>query len=215
MARHVAGLVSGMELLEPGFAVSTAGLNGPEVSIGRLRPPADERIDAAVDNALRLAEWSCRELDLPEWDQATADAGLLLVVEAWASNQALMESDPDGIGIDVQQRLRLGSACDAATIERAWAGQERWQATLGGLFGRFDFLVTPTLTIFPPALEEGSDLLIGRCTIPINLGGVPAVSLPVPTTGPLPASLQLIGPPRSEERLLAAAGWLESAIAGG
>jgi Asp-tRNA(Asn)/Glu-tRNA(Gln) amidotransferase A subunit family amidase len=37
--------------------------------------------------------------------------------------------------------------------------------------------------------------------------------LPVPSDGPLPASLQLIGPAQSEERLLAAAAVLEAAIA--
>ena len=48
----------------------------------------------------------------------------------------------------------------------------------------------------------------------MNLAGVPALSLPVPTGGPLPASIQLIGPARSEERLLAAGQWLESAVRG-
>jgi amidase len=53
MARDVAGLVRGMELLEPGFVVAeTTG-----VAIGRLRPPADPLIDAAVDRALFDAEW--------------------------------------------------------------------------------------------------------------------------------------------------------------
>jgi amidase len=181
--------------------------------LGRLRPPADPLIDAAVDDALSRAEWTCRDLDVPEWDRATRDAGLLLVVEAWESNRVLAEEDPAGIGADVRERLQMGSACDAATIERARDGQRRWQRTINELFTQVDFLVTPTLTIFPPELDQGSELLIARCTIPVNLAGVPALSLPVPTGGPLPGSLQLIGPARSEERLLAAGRWLESAAA--
>ena len=86
--------------------------------------------------------------------------------------------------------------------------------TLDALFARFEVLVTPTLTIFP-ALSAGGDLLNGRCTIPVNLAGVPAVSLPVPTAGPLPASVQLIGPHHSEARLLACGAWLEGALAAG
>ena len=113
----------------------------------------------------------------------------------------------------LRERLELGAACDEATIERAWAGQRRWQATLGELFTRFDFLVTPTLTIFPPHLDDGDDLLVSRCTLPVNLAGVPALSLPVPSAGPLPASIQLIGPAHSEERLLAAGAFLEAAVA--
>ena len=73
--------------------------------------------------------------------------------------------------------------------------------------------MTPTLTIFPPHLDEGDDLLVSRCTLPVNLAGVPALALPVPAAGPLPASMQLIGPPHSEERLLAAGALVEAAIA--
>lgn len=212
MARDVSGVVFGMELLEPGFTVAPSP--GAGVVVGRLRPPADPRIDAAVDEALQRTGWERQDLDVPAWDRATRDAGLLLVVEAWASDRELVAIDPEGIGPDVLQRLQMGSACDAATVAGAWAGQRRWQATLAELFTRVDLLVTPTLTIFPPTPDEGSDLLIGRCTIPVNLAGVAALSLPVPTRGPLPASVQLIGPPRSEERLLAAGAWLESAVAG-
>ncbi len=211
MARDVGGLVLGMELLEPAFSVASDP--GSDLVVGRLRPPADPLIDAAVDDALSRAEWTCRDLDVPEWDRATRDAGLLLVVEAWESNRVLAEEDPAGIGADVLERLVMGSVCDAATIERARDGQRRWHRTIDELFTQVDFLVTPTLTIFPPELDQGSELLIARCTIPVNLAGVPALSLPVPTGGPLPGSLQLIGPPRSEERLLAAGRWLESAAA--
>jgi amidase len=211
MARDVAGLVLGMELLEPGFCVAdTTG-----VAIGRLRPPADPLIDAAVDRALGDTGWPVRELDVPEWDQATGDAGLLLVAEAWETDRDLVARDPDGIGTSVRERLFLGAAFDAPTVETAWAGQRAWLKTLTGLFDQVDFLVTPTLTIFPPTLDDGNDLLVARCTIPVNLAGVPALALPVPTGGPLPASIQLIGPAGSEERLLAAGAWLESAVAAG
>ena len=56
-------------------------------------------------------------------------------------------------------------------------------------------------------------LLVSRFTLPVNLAGVPALSLPVPTGGPLPASMQLIGPAHSEERLLVAGAFLEAALA--
>jgi amidase len=211
LARDVAGLVLGMALLEPGFAAAeTTG-----VTIGRLRPPADPLIDAAVDKVLRDAEWPVLELDVPEWDRATIDAGLLLVLEAWASNQALVARHPDGIGDLVRERLIMGASFDTATIAAARAGQRAWEQTLAGLFERVDFLVTPTLTIFPPTLDEGDDLLVARCTIPVNLAGVPALALPLPTQGPLPASIQLIGPAGSEEQLLTAGAWLESAAAAG
>jgi amidase len=211
MARHVAGLVLGMELLEPGFTMAAA----TDFSVGRLRPPADPRIDAAVDRALRQAEWRCLELEAPGWEQATTDAGLLLVAEAWVSNQDLLAQHPEGIGADVRERMEVGGTFDAVTLEAARAGQRAWRGALDELFAQVDFVVTPTLTIYPPALGDGRDLLVARCTLPVNLAGVPALALPVPTGGPLPASLQLIGPAGSEERLLVAGAWLESAAAAG
>jgi Asp-tRNA(Asn)/Glu-tRNA(Gln) amidotransferase A subunit family amidase len=41
---------------------------------------------------------------------------------------------------------------------------------------------------------------------------VPALALPVPAGGPLPASIQLVGPAGSEESLLAAGVVLEQAV---
>jgi amidase len=212
MARDVAGLVTGMQLLEPGFAVAdtTAG-----VTMARLSIDAEPAITAAIDRALQLAGWDCRELPVPGWDEATAQAGLLLVVEAWHSDAALVAEDPDGIGTDVRSRLQLGAAFDDAVVRAAWRAQRDWQATLERIFTEVDILVTPTLTIFPPPLDDGDDLLVSRCTLPVNLAGVPALSLPVPTGGPLPASIQLIGPAGSEERLLAAGAQLEAAVAAG
>ena len=40
--------------------------------------------------------------------------------------------------------------------------------------------------------------------MPFNLAGCPALAIPVPSRGRLPASLQLVGPPGSEEAIVAA-----------
>lgn len=211
MARDVGGLLTGMQLLEPGFAVAEVR----DVTVARLPIEADPAISAAVDRAVHLAGWRRSDIDVPGWDDALTQAGLLLVVEAWQSDRALVHDDPENIGAGVRERLELGGAFDDAVVRRAWETQREWQATLERVLERVDFVVTPTLTIFPPRLEEGDDLLVSRCTLPANLAGVPALSLPVPTGGPLPASLQLIGPAQSEEHLLAAGMVLEQAVAAG
>jgi amidase len=69
------------------------------------------------------------------------------------------------------------------------------------------------LTIPPPPLERATELLQERCTMPVNLAGVPALALPVPARGPLPASIQLISAPGTEEALLAAGAVVEAAAA--
>jgi len=47
----------------------------------------------------------------------------------------------------------------------------------------------------------------------VNLAGIPALSLPVPTEGHLPASLQLVAPSNGEETLVAAGLVVEAASA--
>ena len=81
------------------------------------------------------------------------------------------------------------------------------------LQARHPFLVLPTLMGAPPLIgERGMSLTL--LTMPANLAGLPALALPVPG-GPagLPASLQLIGPPGSEEQLLALGRVIETAVA--
>jgi amidase len=211
MARDVAGLVTGMELLEPGFSVAELG----EVRVGRLPVEADPAITSGIERALMLTDWDCAELPVPGWDEAGPQAGLLLVVEAWHTDGALVAEDPESISEGVRARLELGAAVDDASVRHAWASQRVLTAALERAFSEVDFLVTPTLTIFPPPLEDGDDLLVARCTFPVNLAGVPALSLPVPSGGPFPASVQLIGPAGSEEKLLAAGAALEAAVAAG
>ena len=214
MARDVAGLVTGMQLLEPRFVPADIAA-GEALEIARLSVEADPAITAAIDRALAMVGWQSRDLPVPGWDEALTQAGLLLVVEAWHTDRWLVEADPDGIGEGVRSRLLFGSACSDAVVRAAWDTQRAWAATLEQVFTHVDFVVTPTLTIFPPPLDDGDDLLVARCTLPVNLAGVPALSLPVPTSGPFPASLQLIGPFGSEERLLAAGALLEAAVAAG
>ena len=214
MARDVAGLVTGMQLLEPGFTAEPTESAGA-LRVGRLPIDADPAITDAVRGALDRTGWTWRDVAVPGWDDATLQAGLLLVVEAWHSDAGLVAEDPDGIGEDVRGRLDLGSTFDDAVVRGAWQAQREWQATLERVFSDVDVLVTPTLTIFPPHLDDGEDLLASRCTLPVNLAGVPALSLPVPAGGPVPASLQLIGPAHSEARLLAAGAFVEAAAAAG
>jgi aspartyl-tRNA(Asn)/glutamyl-tRNA(Gln) amidotransferase subunit A len=50
------------------------------------------------------------------------------------------------------------------------------------------------------------------CTIPANLAGLPAISIPCGLSDGLPVGFQLIGPAFSENRILQAAHALEGAI---
>src|SRR5580658_10318026 len=73
MARDVAGLVQGMQLLEPGFTPAAPA----DIVLGRLSVAADPVITAALDAALAAAELTCVDVPLPGWDTSTRDGGLL------------------------------------------------------------------------------------------------------------------------------------------
>ena len=69
-------------------------------------------------------------------------------------------------------------------------------------FDEVDVLVTPAVSGEPPLIEEeratqGLRTSVGPCTIPQDLAGLPAVSLP--------NGLQVTGPPGGEALVLAAA----------
>jgi amidase len=209
MARDVAGLVTGMALLEPGFTVSA----GPPGTVGRVAMAADPAIDAAIDAALAAAGWKIAPVTLPGLGAAMTAAMTVLDAEAWQSDGALARSVPGRIGADVLARLRGASEVTPAALAHARQQAARWRATLSELWNRLDLLAVPTLLGFPPALDDAGGMArIRGLTSPVNLAGVPALALPVPAGGRLPASVQLIGPAGSEERLLAAGAVLEQAV---
>ena len=210
MAADVAGLILGMQLLEPGFG--PAAEPGP-LRAGRLPVPAAPEVDDAVTAALRATSWEVSYVDPEDWRAATRWTATLLVAEAYQTNKDILERYADRISPDVARRLDDGRQAAPAAVAAAVDGRVTWQAQLAALFERFDLLVTPTLAILPPTLDRATELLKARYTMPVNLAGVPALALPIPARGPLPASIQLVSAPGTEERLLAAATAMEAAIA--
>jgi amidase len=211
MARDVAGLIAGMQLLEPGFAVVA---QTPQV-VGRVVLDADPVIDDAVDAALAATGWEVIPVGLDRLDQVTAAAMTVLDAEAWASDGVHADARPDQIGRDVLARLREASTITPAAVGAAREYAAHWRASLASLWARVDLLALPTLLGFPPTLDKSREMVrIRGLTSPVNFAGVPSLALPVPARGPLPASIQLIGPAGSEERLLAAGMLLEQAVLG-
>jgi len=213
MAVDVAGLERGMALLEPGF--SSVGAS-PAASVIRLRVPGvlvDEQIDAAVDAVLGRLGVEIEDLQLPEWVDAGRAGAQLADWEAVRSNRRLT-SEPGlraKLGPTVAQRLEEAAEVTDADVAAARRFQDGWRARLDALFRRADLLALPTVAFFAPRLEDAVGPRYIALTNPVNLAGLPAVSVPIPTAGPLPAGLQLIGPRNAEDRLLATARLVEAA----
>ena len=215
MARDVAGLVLGMQLLEPGFAPEPA----PAGRVGRLRTAGDPLLEAAVDEALRASELEVVELDWQDFETGSGCFATIYFNEFWESDRELIASDPEGIGEDVAQALAMAEGFRPA-VEEARHTQREWSASLLSLFDRVELLALPTTPIFPPRLDAldaenffPAVVEITRHVSLFNAAGVPCTAQPVPAAGaPLPGSLQLVGPHGGEELLLATAGRVEAAI---
>ncbi len=209
MARDVAGVIAGMALLEAGFAAA----QDAAPRIGRVRVPGvDPAIDSAVDALLAACELAVIDVVLPGWDAAVDQAWYVMFHELWLADGALYGRDAAGLGDDVRERLELGRAVTIEQHRRGLAHRAAWRSELAAAFERAPVLAWPTLRMFPPRLDE--PVPDTRSTnIVVNHAGHPALALPVPTGGPLPASVQLVGPDDSEALLCATALHLEAAAA--
>ncbi|HEX3898548.1 MAG TPA: amidase [Mycobacteriales bacterium] len=213
MARDVAGLVAGMQLLEPGFNAAA----GPATSIGRIRTDGDPVIEAAVDAALQAAGFEVVEL---AWDdlEPAADAWLTIYVqEIWDNNHALIAAHPEEVGADVAEIVAFGNGADS---DGARAGLDQWRKSFDRVFDGVQLLALPTMPIFPPRIDSvtSTSLLpivmeMTKHMTVFNGAGSPCTAQPIRALGSrLPASLQLVGPLNSEALLLSTAQLVESAL---
>ncbi len=132
------------------------------------------------------------------------------------------ETRSQGFGDEVKRRIMLGTYALSSGYYEAYYGQAQKVRTLvvqdfAAAFADADLLVLPTAptTAFKLGEKTGDPLTMYKsdiCTIPVNLAGLPAISIPAGLAGGLPVGLQLIGPAFSENLLLQAAHSAESVI---
>lgn len=210
LAPDVASLAAGATLLE---ARLTMGELAPSPTVGRLRlAGTDPTIDAAIDSALLAAGIEAIEVELPGWDAAHAAALTVLFGEALIVNDDLWRHHHDRLGADLVERFTFAQAISPAELGEARAHREPWRAELAVVLGEVGVLALPTLPDYPPRLAE-APVGPNRACAAVNLAGHPALALPVPSGGLLPASLQLVAPDHHELRLLATAAAIEAAVA--
>jgi amidase len=190
---------------------------------------------AAVDRAARLLgdlghhveEAHPSALDEPEHVLTyvgIVSANTARAIEAWGQRvgRPAGESDVEPLTWVLAERGRAASASELlATIESVHAFGRRlaswWE-------GGFDLLVTPTQAAPPPALGYLSSTAAeplrafmrsapyGTCTLPFNMSGQPAISLPLHWTPQgLPIGVQLVAAFGREDLLLGVAAQLEQA----
>lgn len=191
LATSLQGLLTGMQLLEPGFSLGTPG------TVARFRPAAAAGVDDALDRVLG----SRPEVALPGWDDADAACAVLLNVEGFRSSGHLLSTGL--VGEDVAGRLTAGALRTPDELTRALDVQALWRKEIAAALEVYDVIALPVLRDAPAPLDDPVRMYPLRLTLPVNLAGLPALAMPVPRRDGPPASLQLVG--RSEEVLLATA----------
>ncbi len=141
--------------------------------------------------------------------------------EAGGMWEAMEATKQHGFGPEVKRRIMLGTYALSAGYYDAYYLKAQKVRTLisrefRDAFERFDVLVTPTSPTVAFRLGDKVEdpvqmYLSDVCTIPINIAGVPALSLPAGFVDGLPVGMQIIGRPLGEETILRTAHAYEQA----
>ena len=129
-----------------------------------------------------------------------------------------------GFGAEVKRRIMIGTYALSSGYYDAYYGSAQKVRTLitrdfEAAFEKVDVLVSPTAPTTAFRIGEKVDdplamYLNDIATIPVNLAGNAAMSLPIglaPEDG-LPVGLQVMAPPLADDRLYRAGGALEAAL---
>jgi len=126
--------------------------------------------------------------------------------------EALEKTRQYGFGAEVKRRIMLGTYALSAGYYDAWYLKAQKVRTLirqefDRVFEKFDALITPTSPTVPFKIGEKTDdplqmYLSDVCTLPINIAGLPAISIPAGFADGLPIGMQIIGKPFAEETIL-------------
>ena len=132
-----------------------------------------------------------------------------------------MKTRAEGFGNEVKRRIMLGTYALSAGYYEAYYGQAQKIRTLivqdfEKAFDKVDVILSPTspTTAFKIGEKFENPLqmyLSDICTIPVNLAGLPGISIPCGLSDGLPIGLQIIGRPFDEMTVLRTAYAFEQA----
>jgi len=206
------------------------GIPGEYLGEG-VQDPVRAALEAAINKLQELGAEIDWEISLPHTKYALAAYYILAPSEASANlarydgvRYGFSERDASnviettertrqfGFGPEVKRRIMLGTYALSAGYYDAYYLKAQKVRTLikqefDQAFEKYDALVTPTSPIVPfklgEKLEDPMQMYISDvCTLPINIAGIPAISIPGGFADNLPIGMQIMGKPFSEEILL-------------
>ncbi|MFO8009871.1 MAG: Asp-tRNA(Asn)/Glu-tRNA(Gln) amidotransferase subunit GatA [Dehalococcoidia bacterium] len=135
--------------------------------------------------------------------------------------EAMEKTRQYGFGPEVKRRIMLGTYALSAGYYDAYYLKAQKVRTLirqefAEAFRRFDALVTPTSPTVPFKIGERVEdpmqmYLADVCTLPVNIAGIPGISVPAGFSEGFPVGMQILAEPFAEETLLRVAYAFEQA----
>ena len=211
------GALSGCQI-DPSAPIAGTVVGRPTDAYWRVHDPA---IAAAVDraaDALAAAGAAVRELGVPEVDELAAGYRVIVGAEAYATHRRWLDQRPGDYQPPTAARLAAAGAHTAADYIAAQRTRRRLGDELTARLTAegIDVLLVPTTPVRATPIgaqqvdaPDGSQVevlpALLSLTLPFNLLGWPAVSVPAPQTTGLPAGIQLAAVHGGEQLLLATA----------
>ncbi|HVJ31464.1 MAG TPA: amidase [Gammaproteobacteria bacterium] len=179
-----------------------------------LEPEIDAAARAAIQVLVGLTSGATRDVSI-----AAPETYALLDAETYAYHAPLL-ADPAKRAL--YQPLTLSRVMGGASVPTGVYIEQRRQMqiarnTIDDVFKDVDVLIAPTNMVVPQTIAEvlenpAREPSLIRNTLPFNVLGIPAISLPCGfTRAGLPIGLQVIGPRLGEARVLALAHAYEQA----
>ncbi len=171
---------------------------------------------------LRHAGALISEFETPALSNAWICYSPIVRAEAAQVHRASLASGGEGFSPLVLAALRAGEQLSAAEYLTALRMRSEVASQLQAIARAHDAMVLPTSAVLPPlrgqtevmtsaGLTSVREAVLGQ-TLPFNLAGLPALTLPMGQSAGLPIGLQIVGELDADARLLALAQWVETLI---
>jgi aspartyl-tRNA(Asn)/glutamyl-tRNA(Gln) amidotransferase subunit A len=212
MASTVGGCIELMQALTPSFAPAVVeSLEQLRVGIAWVSE-ADPLVGQRVaDAAARFPRRRTVEFPFPDPSE-----NKLFMREVADVHRGLYPEFSDDYGDGIRWKLELCAGVTDAEVTTAERLRTEYRVRCDEAFKDFDLLLTPTVAFVPPPNDADEAALRGRgirLTYPFNCLGWPALAIPCGEAEEgLPASVQLVGRPGDDARVLAAGSLLASLI---
>lgn len=185
-----------------------------DLVIGIPRPfffdDLDSEIAAAVENALDcLAGCGFRIVDV---EVRVNNDRTLQMAEAYEYHKDLIAQHGELYDPETRRRVLTGKDITREQRDAAQRELQHERENIKTLFNGIDLLITPTTPIPAPRISDltrdpgalrPAELLLLRNTRPVNVWGLPAISVPCGKTSQgLPIGLQIVGAPHADATVL-------------